>query len=53
MTIQKQIDIAMMHYRAGNKASAILILESMIRSAMSNKQIRLAKNALNQVYNNQ
>jgi len=49
MSIQKQIDYIMKHHQAGNSATAIKLLEGMIRSAMSNKQARMAQEAINSI----
>ena len=46
MTIQKQIDFIMRYHHAGQSDTAIKLLESMIRSAMSNKQINAAQQAI-------
>lgn len=46
MTIQKQIDFIMRYHAAGSSDIALNLLDSMIRSAMSNKQIREAQKAI-------
>jgi hypothetical protein len=46
MTIQKQIDFAMMLHKAGNTDGTVKQLHCMIRGAMSKKQADAAKAAL-------
>jgi len=46
MTIQKQIDFIMTYHKVGQTETAIRLLEGMIRSAMSNKQIKMAQAAI-------
>ena len=49
MTIQKQIDFIMRYHRAGQSDIAIKLLEAMIRSALSKKQITMAQQAINTI----
>ena len=46
MTIQNQIDFIMRYHNAGQSETAIKLLEGMIRSAMSTKQIKEANKAI-------
>ena len=47
MTIEKQIAFIMRYHAAGSSDIALNLLEHMIRSAMSNKQIKEAQKAIN------